>query len=213
MGADKPKQYLSLNGEPILSHTLKRLWLVPAVENIVVMAPAADVTQCAGDYPTSHVTAGGNSRAASVANGLEYCRKQLNHDGLVLVHDAARPCVRVADITRLVEEVGSSVHGGILAIPVHDTLKRADADQNIETTVSRERMWRAVTPQLFPAPVLASALQSAEQKKHLITDEASAMELAGYKPRLVAGSQDNIKITVADDLLLASTILTAQENS
>jgi len=213
MGADTPKQYLSLQGETIISHTLKRLHSVRAITQVVVMVPAEDVGRCSTEFPTASVTAGGDTRAASVANGLEYCRTQLNHEGFVLVHDAARPCVRVADINHLIEQVGHSEHGGILATPVHDTLKRADNDQCIEATVTRERMWRAVTPQMFPAPLLAAALQSAAEKDLPVTDEASAMELAGYKPQLVAGSQDNLKITVADDLSLADTILTAQENS
>ena len=202
-----------MHGETILSHTLKRLHSVSAVTHAVVIVPANDVERCSTEFPTASVTAGGDTRAASVANGLEYCRARLNHDGFVLVHDAARPCVRVADINNLINQVGHSEHGGILAIPVHDTLKRADDDQCIEATVTRKRMWRAVTPQLFPAPLLAAALQSASEKNLAVTDEASAMELAGYKPQLVAGAQDNLKITVAEDLSLAGTILTAQENS
>ncbi|MEM7256662.1 MAG: 2-C-methyl-D-erythritol 4-phosphate cytidylyltransferase, partial [Pseudomonadota bacterium] len=196
-----------------LVSTLGRLQSVPAVSEVVVVVAASEVEQQAVELGPVHVTAGGATRAASVVNGLNYIRDQLHHDGPVLVHDAARPCVRVEDINQLIAKVGNNEHGGILAIALHDTLKRADDEQCIADTVDRNCMWRAVTPQLFRADKLLHALKQAHAQGLEVTDEASAMELAGYRPRLVAGAQDNIKITVADDLLLARLIIKSQEQS
>ena len=211
MGSHVPKQYLPITHETVLQCTLTRINSVPCVSRIVVVVSATEVQKHAINDEV-HITTGGCTRAESVMNGLRYIREQLSHTGLVLVHDAARPCVRVSDISRLIAEVGSSSHGGILAVPVHDTLKRGDGDARISATVDRHDMWRAVTPQLFYVEKLLDALQQADRKGLRVTDEASAMELAGYRPLLVAGAQDNIKITVADDLSLARTILKSQES-
>lgn len=211
MGSRLPKQYHKLTHESVLKTTLNRLQSVPAVTAVVVVVAAPEVDTQSRALAPVHVACGGDSRAQSVINGLEYIQRQLDHNGRVLVHDAARPCVRIDDINRLIDETGDCSQGGILAIPVHDTLKRASDDNHIVKTVSRANMWRAVTPQLFRVDVLLPALRNALESNQQITDEASAMEYAGYAPRLVAGAQDNIKITVAEDLPLARVILQSQE--
>ncbi len=212
MSSDVPKQYLQLDHESVLMVTLRRLRMVPAVSRIVVVVSDTQHQLNCIDIQGVSVTVGGDTRAASVLNGLVYIRDELKHTGRVMVHDAARPCVRVADINRLVTTVGDNEHGGILAVPVHDTLKRSDDKSRIVDTVDRNFMWRAVTPQLFMIGKLIQALEHARANDVQVTDEASAMEYAGYQPTLVSSAQDNIKITVADDLVLARTILNAQEN-
>ncbi len=213
MGGEIPKQYLALKDDTVLGTALARLLAVPLVSRVVITVASAESERVIQSAKNIHVTTGGDTRAESVLNGLYYIRDSLNYRGRVLVHDAARPCVRVEDISRLIDAVADSPDGGILAIPVHDTLKRADAHQCVEETVSRDNMWRAVTPQLFPLELLIEALLDARDTAKQVTDEASAMELAGFRPQLVAGAADNIKITVADDLALARTILNSQEST
>ena len=130
-----------------------------------------------------------------------------------LVHDAARPCVRCEDIERLMTTLESSTEGGLLGVPVADTMKRVDEDACISTTVDRDDLWHAYTPQMFRVGVLRAALQQAIENGQQVTDEANAMELAGYRPRMVQGSRDNIKITVPSDLALAAFYLQAGDAS
>ena len=130
-----------------------------------------------------------------------------------MVHDAVRPCVRHADIDHLIDAVGTDPAGGLLAMPVRDTMKRQQNSATVAQTVDREGLWHAQTPQLFPWQALYQALLDAQQKGHLITDESSAMEIAGYAPQLVEGSADNIKITRAEDLRLAELYLDAQQKT
>jgi len=212
MGLKTPKQFLTLYGSTVLECTVSRLLAVSAVQHVVLVVGADDQlpTTLTGDARLS-ITIGGETRSQSVFNGLTFLSEQLRFNGSVLVHDAARPCVRVTDIDDLISEVSTSDDGGLLAIPVHDTLKKSDAAQNVVSTVDREHMWRAVTPQLFKNPLLQTALADANQQGLSVTDEASAMEMGGYCPRLVRSSQDNIKITEAGDLSLAQTILESQE--
>ena len=211
LGSDVPKQYLELVGGSVLDCTLQRIRSVTTVSEIVLAVSAEELDR--RSYPEDVLlTAGGNTRAMSVYNGLEFIRNTLNHNGLVLVHDAARPCVRAADIGRLIDEAGQSVDGGILAVPVHDTVKRVDENNRITATIDRTGLWRAVTPQLFMVGPLLEALQKAAADNIAVTDEASAMEYAGFNPRVVPCAQDNIKITVAEDMALARQILTAQNN-
>lgn len=210
--SDVPKQYLELSGGSVLDCTLRQIRLVPAVGRIILVVSGAEINQ--RQFPEDVLlTAGGDTRADSVRNGLEYIRTQLQHDGLVLVHDAARPCVRVADVNRLIDEAGTSEHGGILAIPVHDTMKRTDDNQNITATIDRGNVWRAVTPQLFMINPLCAALDKAKADNIAITDEASAMEYSGYRPRVVACAQDNLKITVPEDMALARLILSSRNGT
>lgn len=212
MGLDIPKQYLPLYGSTVLECTVCRLLAVTAIQHIVLVTGAEDQLPSAltSDSRIS-ITMGGATRSQSVFNGLDFLSEQHRFNGSVLVHDAARPCVRVAEIDNLINEVAASDDGGLLAIPVHDTLKKSDSNQQVSETVDRTHVWRAVTPQLFKGRLLQAALVDATRGGLSVTDEASAMELAGYRPRLVRSSQDNIKITEVGDLPLAETILESQE--
>lgn len=212
MGNETPKQYLPLHGSTVLQCTINRLFTVPAIKTIVLVIGANDqLPEELQSDPRICVTKGGKTRSHSVSNGLSFISNNLEYSGPVLVHDAARPCVRAADINHLIAEVAGSDNGGLLAIPVHDTLKKSDDQQQVSATVDRENVWRAVTPQLFQVKLLATALEDVFRDKQAITDEASAMEQYGYKPRLIKSAQDNIKITELADLQLAQSILEAQE--
>ena len=210
MGSNLPKQYLALNDSSVLDCTLERIRAVPDVSRIVLVVSSVELEHQRSFPDDVFITAGGETRAQSVRNGLIYIRDELKHTSLVLVHDAARPCVRVADINRLIDEVGQSADGGILAIPVHDTLKRSNDSRQITATVDRSNIWRAVTPQLFELEPLVAALDKADHDGITVTDEASAIEYMGGKPCVVECAQDNIKITVPEDLALARIILAAQ---
>ena len=214
MGADVPKQYLQLGGLPILQHTLARLSQHPQIRGVVVSISTGDEywPALAQQLPASICVApGGKERADSVLNGLEMLSAQAAPDDWVLVHDAARPCVRAEDIEKLITTVVEArACGGLLALPVRDTMKRTDEAGQILETVSRERLWHALTPQMFRLQVLIDALQAARSRGAAVTDEASAMELAGFHPLAVVGHPDNLKITHPSDLELAGTYLQAQ---
>ncbi|MEY1661494.1 2-C-methyl-D-erythritol 4-phosphate cytidylyltransferase [Isoalcanivorax beigongshangi] len=210
MAADLPKQYLKLDQRTVAEHSVARLLDSVPLQALVVVVAADDPLwpQLPVASRAGVVTAfGGPTRAESVLNGLAALPGAGDHDW-VLVHDMARPCVRAADIRRLIEECGSD--GAILAAPVADTLKQSDGSR-ILATLDRSTVWRALTPQLFPVGALRAALQTALQAGAEITDEASAMERAGWQPRLVAGAADNIKITWPADLPLARFFLAQQQ--
>lgn len=214
-----PKQYLKLNGKAVLQHCLQGLLDIPRVTGLVVAIRDDDQDwnsiELATDKPVI-VTQGGAERCDSVLNALQVLPQQTlfnaEHDW-VMVHDAVRPCVRQADIVRLIDAVGTDQAGGLLALPVRDTMKRQRNDATVAQTVEREGLWHAQTPQLFPWHTLHQALLDARQKNHLLTDESSAMEIAGYAPKLVEGSADNIKITRAEDLRLAELYLDAEKKT
>ena len=157
------------------------------------------------------VRTGGSERAITVLHGLRALAQYAGANDWVLVHDAARPCVRHADIQALLTAVEGHSDGGLLAVPVSDTLKRADRSGCVDETVTRAGLWRALTPQVFPLAALTSAIECALRDGVEVTDEASAMEHDGAHPRLVHAHADNIKITVPDDLALAEMFLQAQE--
>lgn len=210
MGAQSPKQYLALAGRPLLWHTLSALAATPRIARVWVVIGADDACFDRHDWSAfagklTPLRCGGPSRAASVLNGLQAMQPQVAAHDWVLVHDAARPCVTVALIDRLIDTVGEDDAGGILAMPIADTLKRAGADTRIVATVSRDGLWAAQTPQMFRHAALRAALASADLGR--VTDEASAMEQAAAKPRLVMSSARNIKVTVPDDLALAERYL------
>lgn len=147
---------------------------------------------------------GGETRAESVLAGLRAC----NLENWILVHDAARPCLTQADLNQLVSAIPSSPHGAILACPVIDTLKKSASQQNcITKTIDREYLWHALTPQLFPGKLLFDCLTQSLLLRASITDEASAIELHGYQPRLITGSRSNLKVTHPEDLALAAFYL------
>ena len=145
-----------------------------------------------------------------MSNALRLLQQHVEHNPWVLVHDAARPCLRHADIDAMLDTLADDAVGGILGIPVSDTVKRVDANNIIQETVCRQGLWRAATPQMFRLAPLSEALISAAEKSLAVTDEASAIELAGYQPRMVEGHSDNIKITVPQDLALAALYLRQQ---
>lgn len=211
-GAALPKQYVPLNGRPLLAHTLEALAASVEVAGLMVVLAADDAhwpdwREIAGK-PVRTAT-GGAERADSVLAGLAALDAAGIAGDWVLVHDAARPCVRVADIARLIER-GRPAGGALLAAPLRDTLKRADAHDRAVATEPREARWRALTPQLFPRVALRTALESARTDGVHVTDEAMAMERQGFAALLVEGAEDNIKVTTAADLALAAYLLSRE---
>lgn len=209
MGDDCPKQYLPLLGRPMLSHATARFCADARVRSVYVVLSAADRWFDTHDWSEFGIKlkvlrCGGTSRAASVLNGLEAMASEVSDTDWVLVHDAARPCLSGALLDRLILEVGNDEAGGLLAIPVADTLKRG-SDGRVVATEPRSGLWQAQTPQMFRHALLARALRSADLAT--VTDESSAVERLGLKPRLVAADPGNLKVTYAQDLALAETIL------
>lgn len=209
MQANKPKQYLPLGDRTIIEQTLTRLLSHPQIEKVVVVIADDDhyfSSLAIASHPNIVVTTGGPERAISVLNGLACVETDW-----VLVHDAARPCITHGDLDRLLLAVERGEDGAILATPVKDTMKRSNSVQQIETTVERGHLWHALTPQMFPTQQLADAIDAGLAQALVLTDDASAMELAGFKPLLVTGRADNIKVTQPEDLALAAFILQQQE--
>ncbi|MBL1320134.1 MAG: 2-C-methyl-D-erythritol 4-phosphate cytidylyltransferase [Methylophaga sp.] len=213
MQADRPKQYLELMGRTVLEHTLQRLASHSRVKGIIVAVAENDPwwAQVSVKIDTPiHVVVGGKQRADSVYNALIALAKIADDDPWVLVHDAARPCLRHQDIDQMLIKLANHPVGGILGIPVMDTVKRANVEQEITETVDRQGLWRASTPQMFRLNILKDALHAAKKQQLTVTDEASAIELAGLKAMMVEGHADNIKITVPQDLALAGLFLKQQ---
>lgn len=216
MEADIPKQYMKIVGKTILEHTINRLLSHPRIDGVVVAIAEGDrrwsKIKIKSDKPV-FTAPGGEERCHSVLNALQVLAEQdeSNEQDWVLVHDAARPCLRHEDIDALFEHLYHHMVGGLLAYPVRDTMKRADDKTRAVETVSREGLWHAMTPQMFRFHLLRDALQVALEDKVVITDESSAVEYAGYKPRLVEGHTDNIKITTTGDILLAELMIRQQE--
>lgn len=213
MGSDTPKQYLPLNGKTIIEHTLQRLSRIEQLQGIVVAIAEGDPW-----WPELHiecskpvtVVKGGAERCHTVQNALQTLQTECSADDWVLVHDAARPCVRPCDIELLINTLAEHAIGGLLGLPVRDTMKRTDEKSCVTKTVEREGLWHALTPQMFRYGVLSQALNKALDDQFLVTDEASAIEHAGYAPQMVEGHGDNIKITRPEDLSLASYYLQHQ---
>jgi len=213
-GEGVPKQYRMLAGEPLIARTLARLLAHSAIEGAVVALAAGDAHWPRLDPRFAKPVipcVGAADRAGSVLAGLLALPDCVGDGDIVLVHDAARPCVRLADLDRLIEAARSGPDGALLAARVRDTLKRADADGRVGATVPREAFWRALTPQAFARGALARALEQAARDGVAVTDEAMAMERLGLRPMLVEGSEDNIKVTVGSDLAIAERILAMQE--
>jgi len=216
MGSSTPKQYLPLNGVPVIAHSLKKLSSIAAIGKIVVVLHPDDRhwSKCKFDFDASRVATvqGGAERFQSVVNGLQSLSAVANANDWVLVHDAVRPCVRVADIQHLIAQLDSNHVGGLLGIPVVDTLKRTNTDGVVQETVDRNEYWQAQTPQMFRYGMLVDALQQVITAAMPVTDESAAIERLGKFPQMVAGHKDNIKITHAADLVIASQILQSQES-
>jgi len=214
MQADIPKQYLRIKGRFILEHTLEVFCSHPMIAGVVVVLAANDDNwrSLPGIGHAKVMTApGGAERFNSVLNGLRYLHQHADNDDWVLVHDAVRPCLTHADIDHLVERLREHPVGGLLALPVRDTMKRANATGEVVETVSRSGLWHALTPQMFKLAMLERAIERAISESTLITDEAQAMELCGYRPQLVQGRAENIKITQRGDLPLAELFLANRE--
>ena len=210
-GAEIPKQYLDLAGKPLIFHTLTALFRCLRIEEVWVVLSPGDGWWSGFDWSAFGgrlrvVSCGGVTRAETVANGLVAMHGGLRADDWVLVHDAARPCVSVERLNALCDELADDAVGGLLAMPVADTLKRADAQQRVTATEPRDGLWQAQTPQMFRYGLLCSALAG----QFAVTDEAAAIEAAGFQPRLVRSEMSNLKVTFPADLHLAELILKAQ---
>ena len=217
MSSAVPKQYLPVRGKPVILHTLERICAHAHVRGVVVGIAMDDahwpgvkneITRLAkfqGAYQ------GGARRAETVLNGLNALADRAKDMDWAMVHDAVRPCVRHADIDLLIRAVTENTEGGLLAVPISDTVKRTDNAGRVEETVPRDGLWRALTPQMFRVGALRTALREALASGIEVTDEAAAMERVGIRPRVVAGQPDNIKVTVPGDIALAEFFLAQQE--
>jgi 2-C-methyl-D-erythritol 4-phosphate cytidylyltransferase len=212
-GAPKPKQYLTLNGVPLIRHTIAALLSDPRIAKVVVVLSPDDTDwheHCLPEKAADRVLVirqGGMTRAESVYSGINWLLKQphVDYDDWVLVHDAARPCLSSTLIDSLLTQLSDDPVGGLLAIPVADTVKRASTDHRVDSTIDRRQLWQAQTPQMFRLQLLAKALGAIDPAT--ATDESSAVEALGLQPKLVPGSLSNLKVTYPQDLLLASAIL------
>lgn len=215
MASGPPKQYRALAGRPMLWHSVRALCVLAVEIVFVVLArddeefARYDWSACGGRVEPLYC--GGATRRDSVYNGLVAASAVVDVDDWMLVHDAARPCVPRADLEALVRECAGDAIGGLLALPVADTVKRAAKDeagvQRVAGTEDRAQLWLAQTPQMFRAGLLAQALRDAPAN---VTDEAAAVERLGLRPRLVAGSRENLKVTWPEDVAIAAAILAAR---
>ena len=206
MGYEIPKQYLTLAGQPMIAHALSTLCACAQISTVFVVLSPEDRQFRRYDFSRfgdklQPLYCGGATRAESVLNGL--LAADIDADDWLLVHDAARPCLTQAHLNKLIDELKNDAVGGLLAVPVADTLKRADAEGRVLRTESREQLWQAQTPQMFRAGLLARALQQCQD----VTDDASAIEALGLHPKLVACDASNFKVTYPQDLLLAELLL------
>ena len=215
MGSEIPKQYQTVAGKPLITHAINTLCAHPRLRLVFVVLAPGDAHFNLHDWSAHKgrletLYCGGATRAASVFNGLVAMADVVEPDDWVMVHDAARPCLDAALVDRLCFELANDKIGGLLAVPVADTLKRSDGNQRVMETVSREKIWQAQTPQMFRYRLLLEALRSAnsgDAKPGIVTDEASAIEQIGLTPRLVMGSPRNLKVTFPEDALVAESII------
>jgi len=212
MGADLPKQYLTINQKTIIEHTLNLFLKRQDIASVIVCLASDDdiwpSLACASE-PKIIATDGGETRAQSVLNGLDRLSELADNDDWVLVHDAARPCLKDDVLQNLIDQLIDEPVGGILAVPAKDTLKQSNALECalIQSTLNRQHIWQAQTPQMFRYKLLKDALRQALDARIDITDEASALESAGYQPRLIEGDSCNLKVTTPDDLIFAEFLL------
>ena len=211
-GGELPKQYQPLHGRAILAYAIDALAVQTPLARVYVIH-AADDARCAqvtgSGYRVTPMPNGGATRAASVRNGLASLRGELSDDDWVLVHDAVRPCLPKDALRRLLHEVGDDPVGGLLAIPVADTLKREDRNGRVAQTEPRAGLWQAQTPQMFRYGVLWEAYSTFGGLD--ATDEAEAVEKIGKSPKLVLGSSANFKVTYPADLAIAAALLRPTE--
>lgn len=212
--AAAPKQYAQLLGRPVVSWSVGALLAEPAIDGVMVALAAGDrrwrrVPESLDSRVSTCV--GGERREISVYNAIQALAPRARDTDWVIVHDAARPCLRREDLRALLEATGDDRIGGLLAVPVSDTLKRQDDGGRSRGTVEREGLWRAQTPQVFRHGLLKRALALCLERERAVTDEASAVEALGLRPLLVRGHGDNLKITNPEDGVLAAAILRARE--
>lgn len=212
-GSEIPKQYLELAGRPMIHHSLAALCLCEQIDRVWVILSPGDEWWGAYDWsglgPKLHALfCGGATRAESVANGLHAVADIVSDEDWMLVHDAARPCLSQTMLHALCRELQDDPVGGLLAVPVADTLKRADAAGRVVATEPREGLWQAQTPQMFRYGLLRKSLAG----NFNVTDEASALEAAGYQPRLVKADATNFKVTFPADLRLAELVLQGRKS-
>ena len=216
MESDVPKQYLNISGKPVLLHSLQRLASCPGISGLFLGVSAGDPywqeiwQDISLEAPwLKSVCDGGDERADTVSRILDDMAGMVQQNDWVLVHDAVRPCISHTDIQQLMK-LASEQDGGLLGRPISDTVKLADSNARVKKTIPRDGLWRAQTPQMFRYGELRQALLDARAKGLVVTDEASAMEFAGFQPLMVRGSSDNIKITVPGDLELAEAFIQKQ---
>lgn len=208
IGDAVPKQYLPVAGKPMMFHSIEALARVSRVEKLFVVLAPMDRHWGKHDwseFPEKVQAAfcGGEHRAESVLNTLKHIESQVAPDDWILVHDAARPCIMTELVEQFLDEVGDDAVGGLLAMPLADTLKRSDENQRVAATIPRTGLWRAQTPQLFRYAMLRKGIE----KNPAATDESEAVESLGHVPRLAEGENSNIKVTFAEDLAIAEMIL------
>jgi 2-C-methyl-D-erythritol 4-phosphate cytidylyltransferase len=216
MGGAVPKQFLALGGEPLVVHSLRVLQASPAVDEILLAVPPADLDYCLNDlavrYGFSKITkvvAGGKERQDSVRHALEHVSEEAE---IVVVHDAVRPFLTEGMVTEVVE-AARRVGGAIVALPMRDTVKQVGAERRIERTVDRQPLWLAQTPQAFRRDHLLAAHCKAYAEKVHATDDAFLFEWAGHPVVVVEGSGENIKVTRPEDMIIGEAILAARKTS
>ncbi len=208
-GSSVPKQYAAIVGKTVLEHSLHALLSVPAIECVYLVVQADDaralplIEGLSSPSRLRLLTCAGQTRAQTVSNALSSIRRDVRRDAQVLVHDAARPCISRESIETLIHIAGADAVGGLLALPITDTVKRANSQGSQVETISREGLWRAQTPQLFRFETLAHAIASNPDA----TDESQAIESLGLNPVLVHGDPRNIKVTIAEDAEMAELFL------
>ncbi len=218
IGKTQPKQYLALAGHPMIYHAIHTLCRAPRITHVFVILSPNDRSWSQHDWSEFSdklvvLNCGGATRAESVLNGLKAIPSAItinDHDWM-LVHDAARPCLSSTQLEFLMDEIADDDTGGLLAIPVADTLKRSDMNHRAISTESRENLWQAQTPQMFRYHLLVNALSQANTSQ--VTDDASAVEALDRRPKLVLGDTHNLKVTYPQDLILAELILQKGEKS
>lgn len=212
-GSETPKQYQLLQGRTVMEHTLERLLELKKIQIVVAVNSQDTCWMPLPVFQNSRIqtTWGGDERADSVRLALEFLGSQAEPDDWVLVHDVARPCIRVKDIQKLIKQLINHKVGGVLATPMSDTVKRVNTETNIVLTEDRSQLWAAQTPQMFRYGLLLEGLRCAMQQRYQPTDESAAIELLGCIPCVVEGSRDNIKITRPEDLAIAEAIVSYQQ--
>lgn len=208
MGGDRPKQYWPLHGRPLLWYAVETLVSVPRIDTVCVILSPEDTEWDRYDWASlgpklRTLRAGGATRAQSVTNALSQLSAEMSAQDWVLVHDAARACLTVSHVDALIDTLADDPVGGLLAMPVADTMKRADDSGRVGETVARDGLWQAQTPQMFRGGMLIEALRACPD----VTDEAGAIESLGYRPRLVAADATNFKVTYRQDFALAERLL------